>query len=97
MGITSLIFVSHGSQAWDPDGKTASLKGVPGCVALPPYISYTGETYTAGWYPMQATSGGKYTFTNPGTYRLALEVTGKYGFHQYAVKVTDTLGNAPPA
>jgi hypothetical protein len=34
--------------------------------------------------------------TNPGTYRLALEVTGKYGYHQYAVKVTDTSGNPPP-
>ncbi len=89
--------------AWDPDGKTAGLGGTPGCVALPPYITNTGGytgTYTAGWYPMQVLSGGAYTtytFSAPGTYRLALEVTGKYGYHQYAVKVTDTSGNAPPA
>jgi Flp pilus assembly protein TadG len=91
-----------GTPAYDPDGKTASLNGTPGCVALPSYIKpNTGSAggYIAGWYPMQVLSGGAYTtytFSAPGTYRLALEVTGGYGYHQYAVKVTDTSGNAPP-
>ena len=80
-----------GSQAWDPDGKTAILAGTPGCVALPSYITYSGGTYTNHWYAVPT-----FTFSNPGTYRLALETTGGYGYHQYAVKVTDTLGNAPP-
>jgi Flp pilus assembly protein TadG len=93
---------SGGTPAYDPDGKTAGLNGTPGCVALPSYIkSNTGSAggYIAAWYPMQVLSGGAYTtytFSAPGTYRLALEVTGGYGYHQYAVKVTDTGGNAPP-
>ena len=80
-----------GSQAWDPDGKTTGLNGTPGCVALPSYITYSGGTYTNHWYAVPT-----FTFSNPGTYRLALETTGQYGYHQYAVKVTDTLGNPPP-
>ncbi|HEU5199089.1 MAG TPA: pilus assembly protein TadG-related protein [Ktedonobacterales bacterium] len=90
-----------GSQAYDPDGLTPGLSG-PNCVSLPSYIGYSGGTYTAGWYPMQkqtGTVGGvpvytTYTFSTPGIYRLALEVTGKYGYHQYAVKVmTHTTGS----
>ena len=87
-------------QAYDPDGLTASLNGTPGCVSLPSYITYNSATlsYTNHWYPLPATqTGGTYIITNPGTYRLALEATGKYGYHQYAVKVTDTAGNPPPA
>lgn len=73
----------HGctGQAFDPQAQT--------CVATPSYVK--------NWHPLPITGTDKpYIIANPGTYRLALETTGYYGYHQYAVKVTDTNGNLPP-
>ncbi len=87
-----------GSQAWDPDGLTSGLNGTPGCVALPSYVTYNNGSYNGAWYPLPITNTTTtYTFTQPGTYRLALEATGYYGWHAYSVKVTDTAGNPPPS
>jgi Flp pilus assembly protein TadG len=81
-----------GSQGYDPQ------RGI--CVSLPSYIAYNSaqNKYVNSWYTLPITGTDQpYIINTPGTYRLALEATGYYGYHQYAVKVTDTSGNAPPA
>ncbi len=79
----------------------ASLDLIPGdltrhsCTGTTPYWDPERQQcvpdpgYLEKWHPF-------YTITTPGTYRLAVEVTGFYGEHEYAVKLTDTAGNAPP-
>jgi Flp pilus assembly protein TadG len=52
------------------------------CVAKPSYVE--------NWYTL-------YTIDTPGTYRLAIEATGYYGEHEYAVKLTNTSGGTPPS
>jgi len=70
------------SQAYDPQAGA--------CVTKPTYIN--------SWYPLPiANTNQPYIITNPGTYRLALETTGGYGYHQYAIKITNIQGNMPPS
>jgi hypothetical protein len=64
------------------------------CGGATPYWDPEGQKcvpdpgYVKRWYPF-------FTITTPGTYRLAVEATGFYGEHEYAVKLTHS-GVTPP-
>ena len=66
-----------------------------GCAGATPYWDPVNAYcppnpgYVRSWYTLA-------TITTPGTYRLMVAATGYHGEHEYAIKLTDPLGNPAP-
>jgi len=79
----------HGCGLLTPDYDAAAGK----CVADPGYLNkWTTFNYPPGLLGLTGP-----VMLGPGTYRLAVAATGGYGEHGYGIKLTDLLGNPPPA